>query len=409
MAIYFIAFKQLLRVLVISSLLIVCFGTVLTAQTSGEKSVPVIELSGKGYERGLQHGRVLKAEIASVFSKWKENVRRSTGRNPDTVLAAFRKAVNFEPITRKYIPDILDEIKGIADGSGQSYEDVYAFQLVDEFWIYLDKQFNSGRHHCSGMGIAASANQPAYIAQNIDLENYMNGYQVLLHLAPIDKEPEQYIISCAGLVALSGMNTAGIGLCLNSLMELQASEEGLPVAFIIRYILCRQSGKEVLQFLKDVKHASGQNYIVGVADSVYDFEASARKVVRYLPNSNQPSLVYHTNHALVNHDVKPWYEKYHEQVLAGETKSRNSEVRFATLESNLNNQMEGISPTLIKATLRSRSNSYNPICRSYREGGGGFTFSSVIYALTGKRSIQLTYGSPDQSEYVEYFFIAFRR
>jgi isopenicillin-N N-acyltransferase-like protein len=375
------------------------------AQTFPEgKTVPVIELSGDGYNRGFQHGTVLKKEIAAVYEKWKKNISNSTGKDPDTVLNAFRSAINFEPITRKYCPGILEEMKGIAAGSGQRYEDVYAFQLVDEFWIYLDKQRKSNNHHCSGMGVAATTNHPAYIAQNLDLENYMHGYQVLLHLAPTKTEPEQYILSCAGLVALAGMNEKGIGLCLNTLMELKASEDGLPVAFMIRGILAKQKGTDAMKMLQTVKHASGQNYILGIADSVYNFEASSNEVVRYIPKGSDGSLVYHTNHALVNHDVKEWYKNYHQQVLAGETKNRNSETRFASLEKRLTSRAYDMSVEIIKTTLRSKDDNYNPVCRAWREGGGGFTFSSLIFTLSGKRSLQLTYGSPDRSEYREYFF-----
>jgi len=382
-------------------------GNKIFAQTASEaRAVPVIELSGNGYNRGLQHGTKLKKEIADIFAKWKMNIRMNTNRDPDSVLTAFRTATNFEPITRKYIPAVLDELKGIADGSGQPYQDVYAFQLVDEFWIYLDKQQHASNHHCSGIGVPATANHPAYIAQNMDLENYMHGYQVLLHLAPTATEPEQYILSCAGLVALAGMNEKGIGLCMNTLMELQASEEGLPVAFMIKGVLSKQTGNEAMQFLKTVKHASGQNYIMGVGDSVYNFEVSSNEVVRFLPKAGESAVVYHTNHALLNHDVKEWYKKYHEQVLSGETKNRNSEARFASLEQRMNKQPADISTDVIKTTLRSKDNARNPVCRVYKEGGGGFTFSSLIFTLGGKRSVQVTYGSPDQSEYREYFFKA---
>jgi isopenicillin-N N-acyltransferase like protein len=373
-----------------------------TANAADKKNVPVIELSGNAYERGLQHGKQLKVEIASVFIKWKNNIRAAVSGDPDSLLTAFLKTTNFEPITRKYIPEIMDELKGISEGSGQNFNDVYAFQLVDEFWVYLDKQFNSKNHHCSGLGVPASANHPAYIAQNIDLESYMNGYQVLLHIAATKKEPEQYVISCAGLVGLSGMNEKGIGVCVNTLMELQASADGLPVAFIIRGILNKQNGNDALAFLKTVKHASGQNYILGITDSVYDFEASANQVIRFLPKE-QSSVVYHTNHALVNHDVKEWYVKYHEKVLAGQTKKGNSEVRFASLENYLNKLSEEISPEIIKNTLRSKDNALNPVCRPFKEGAG-FTFSSVVFTLGWRRSVQITYGSPDLSEYREYFF-----
>lgn len=374
------------------------------AQTPASKSVPVIELNGDAYNRGLQHGLQLKNEIAAVYRKWKENIQRNSRRNADSVLNEFRAAINFEPITKKYVPHVLDEMKGIAAGSGQTYEDVYAFQLVDEFWIYLDAKANISNHHCSGMGVPATANHPAYIAQNLDLENFMHGYQVLFHIPATAKEPEQYILSCAGLVALSGMNAKGIAVCLNTLMELQASTDGLPVAFMIRGLLSKQNGDDALQFLKNVKHASGQNYILGVEENVYNFEASSSQVVRYLPKGSTGSIVYHTNHALVNHDVKPWYKNYHQKVLAGTSSNGNSEARFAALQESFSRDANDINLDLIKNTLRSKTDARNPVCRTYREGGGGFTFSSLIYTTSGKRSVQLTYASPDQSEYKEYFF-----
>jgi predicted choloylglycine hydrolase len=383
--------------------LFVCFGD-LQAQITNNKKIPVLELKGNGYERGLQHGTELKNEIAAVFSRWKKNMSRS-GDNPDTLIKAFLAATNFEPITKQYTPGILDEIKGIAEGSGQSYADVFAFQLLDEFWIYLDNvRFKPDRHHCSGMGVAATADHPAYIAQNMDVENYMQGGQVLLHLQANGKEPEQYIITCAGLVALNGMNAAGIGLCMNTIMELQASTDGLPVAFIIRGVLNQNNGKDAIAFLKKVKHASGQNYILGIVDSVYDFEASANQVVRFIPGGDKGTVVYHTNHALANHDVKPWHKEAFEKRLAGIDKTDNSVIRLASLEQRIGLQPAAISLDIIKTTLRSKDNPYNPVCRTYGGPGGGFTFSSILFTLSGRRSVQLTHGSPDQAEYAEYFF-----
>jgi isopenicillin-N N-acyltransferase like protein len=395
---------RLIKLSMFTVTLLFAWALKLTAQ-SNDRKVPVLELKGNAWERGLQHGTQLKGEIAAVFTRWKKNMSRS-GDNPDTLIKAFLAATNFEPITKKYIPAILEEIKGIAEGSGQSYDDVFAFQLLDEFWIYLDTKHNEDRHHCSGMGVPATAEHPAYIAQNMDVENYMQGGQVLLHLPANGKEPEQYIITCAGLVALNGMNAAGIGLCMNTVMELQASTDGLPVAFIIRAVLNQKNGKDAMNFLQKVKHASGQNYILGIADSVYDFEASANQVVRFLPGGEKSTVVYHTNHALANHDVKPWHKEAFEKRLAGIDKTDNSVVRLASLEKRIGLQPAAISTDIIKSTLRSKDNPYNPVCRTYREGGFGFTFSSILFTLSSRRSVQLTYGSPDQSEFAEYYFTA---
>jgi isopenicillin-N N-acyltransferase-like protein len=372
----------------------------ISAQVSTNKKVPVLELKGNAYERGLQHGKQMKNEIAMIYKKWKDNMRSP---DPDSLVNAFLAATNFGPITKKYTPFILDEIRGIAEGSGQTYTDVFAFQLLDEFWIYLDAKRNENRHHCSGMGVAAKDGRPAYIAQNMDVENYMQGGQVLLHISATKNEPEQYIVTCAGLVALNGMNSEGIGMCMNTIMELKASTDGLPVAFIIRGVLNQWNGKVAMDFLQKVKHASGQNYILGTVDSVYDFEASANKVVRYIPAGGDGSLVYHTNHALANDDVKPWYNKLFEKNMAGLNQNNNSVIRQAAMQERLAKQA-AISPDVIKSALRSKDNAYNPVCRVYREGGSGFTFSAIIFTLGARRSVQLTCGAPDQSEFEEYFF-----
>jgi isopenicillin-N N-acyltransferase like protein len=361
-------------------------------------------LKGTGYERGVQHWKQLKEEITQVYTKWKANIRNAVKGNPDSVITAFIKTSEVETIIRKYTPWLLKELRGISDGSGQKYVDVFAFQLVDEFWVYLDKLYNLPNHHCSSLGVASTKNRPGCIAQNTDLENFRNGYQVLFHLAATTTEPEQYILSCAGLIGLNGMNEYGIGICTNTLMELQASTDGMPVAFIVRGVLNKQNGNDALTFLKIVKHATGQNYILGIADSVYDFEASSNQIVNFFPIKGQNSLVYHTNHALANHDVKDWYKEYHVNILAGKTKNSNSELRFASLEKRLNIPPSEISTETIKKVLRSKDDLSNPVCRGIKAGEYGFTFSSVLFTLGGRRSVQLTCGPPDKSEYKEYFF-----
>lgn len=381
---------------------------IVTSNPSNNKAVPLIALKGDGYQRGLQHGKILKKEIAEVYAKWKENIRSVISGDPDSALSVFLKSTHFIPAIEKNTPEMILELRGIAAGSGQTFEDVYAFQLVDEYWVYLDKQKNTENHHCSGIGFAGNVNHPAYIAQNMDLENYMNGFQVLFYLEARADEPEQYILSCAGLVALNGVNSQGIALCMNTLMELEASTDGLPVAFMIRGVLSKMDGNDALNFLKTVKHASGQNYILGIQDSVYDFEASANQVVRFLPETSNHSIVYHTNHALANHDVKDWYKAYHQQLINEGIKGNNSEIRFASLQHRLNKASTNISVDLIKSTLRSKDDPKNPVCRSFSENGRAFTFSSVVFTLSTIPSIQLTYGSPDQSAYKEYFFMSVR-
>ena len=397
-----------------TTLIIVVFsaGTILPQQDKTpvnsltEKNVPLVELKGNGYERGIQHGTLLKNEIAELYKKWKDDLKRTTRRDADSVIAEFLKATNFEPIIKKLTPEVLDEVKGIAEGSKQKYDDVFAFQLVDEFWVYLDRLSNTKNHHCSGLGVPAVKNRPAIVAQNTDLPNLYNGYQTVFHIARTKTEPEQFIISTPGFVCINGMNENRVGVCVNTIMEATASADGLPVAYVIRGILSRQTGKEALSFLTTTKHASGQNYIVGIKDSVYNYEASANKVVRYLPKGTKSALVYHTNHAIVNDDIKEWYAEYHKRILGDGASRMDSGIRQLALEKRLSLPLEEITIDVVKTTLRSKDHQRSPVCRPYFERGGVFSFVSVIYVLGDKPSLQITNGPPDQAEYIEHFFSA---
>jgi hypothetical protein len=366
----------------------------------GTKKPLYVELSGSGYDRGVQHGKALKAEIAEILRRFKENLKISRERDPDSLIAEFLHATDFIPAIKKWTPDLLDEVKGIAEGSGQKFETIFAYQLPDEIWVYFDKL---DADHCSGIGVAKTASHPAYVAQNMDIESWRHGSQAILHILQSATMPEQFIFTTAGLVAANGVNNCSIGVCVNTLMQLNASRDGLPVAFVVRGLLAKTSEQSALEFLKTINHASGQNYILGVGDKVYDFEASATGVVRFTPVAGG-SLVYHTNHPLANDDLKPWWAKRIQQRTPEQMKNSNSAVRLASLESRLAKTGIDIVEETIKEALRSKDSQMHPVCVPLRSGGSSFTFGSTIMTLSEHPSLQVTYGPPDLSEYVHYSF-----
>ncbi len=358
-----------------------------------KREIKEVKFSGSGYELGLQHGKLLKNEIGEILTKMKKNVAYYQKKDADEVLRDFFTLVQFTDDIKKYTPELYEEVRGIAEGSGQKFNDILVLNLLDEFWVYID---NIDNHHCSSIGVPSLNGSASYIAQNMDIESYTEGYQILIRLSRTDKRPEQFILTHPGCIALNGMNETGVGACMNTLMQLKASTKGLPVAFIVRRILNSTDKKELLNFIQTVPHASGQNYIIGIRGEVYDFEASAGKVVRFDPK-NSNGTVYHTNHPIVNDDVKPWFEKYNPTRDVKPVNS-NSSIRLASVKSRVS-EKPVIEDNLIKETLRSKDDKNNPVCRSVNSLSGVFTFGSVIMTLTGKPYLQVTAGSPDESEY----------
>ena len=382
------------------------FLSLLTApcQTNSYKrQVKTITLTGTGFQRGLQYGSQLKNEIAGLMVLWKKDLENNIHIPADTFIKNFLRATNFIPAIEKYTPDIYEEVKGIAEGSGQSLNDIFAFQLPDEYWVFEDQLAKDTiHHHCSAIGIPGRKGRAAYVSQNMDVDSWMDGYQIILHIQQNGNTPEQYILTCAGIVALNGLNSAGAGVCVNTLIQLKSSNDGLPVAFMIRGLLQKQNEADALEFLKKTKHASGQNYILGFGDSVYDYEASANKVIRMYPDTS--GIISHTNHPVVNDDVKPWYHDYYQQYLAGNTQNGNSEIRFASLKKRTRETGEK-DDGFIKTTLRSKDNPNNPVCRAHLPGKHGFTFGSVILVLSNKHLMEVTAGPPDESEYQTLSFV----
>lgn len=366
--------------------------------------VPVLHLKGTPYERGFSHGEKLQKQISEVYTKWKNNIQKDTGKDADDVINDFIKTSKYYASIAKYTPEIIEEIKGIADGSKQAFNDVFAFQMIDEYWGYLDRlEHNSiDKDHCSAIGVAKSKTHPTIVAQNIDIDNFMNGYQVLLYIEEDKNTPEQIIMSCAGFIGFAGMNNKNIAVVINALTDLNNAVSGLPVTFVTRGILQQKSDRKAISFVKNIEHATGQNYLIGTKKRVYSFEASANQVVQFNPLKND--LVYHTNHSLNNHDVKPWMKEYHQRILANVGKQTNSQTRLSSLKSQLQ-QVDGkISSNDVKSILRSKENPMFPICVNYKEDGIAFTFSSVVFNLGKKPFAEVTFGSPDQSEYQQHFF-----
>ncbi|MVM34184.1 hypothetical protein GO755_29400 [Spirosoma sp. HMF4905] len=376
-----------MKTLVACLLLLASLPLVNQAQSAKRAEIREIQLSGSGYELGLQHGKVLKKEIAELVAKMKANTTRVLGKEANQVINEFIQYAQFTDAIKQYTPDLYEEVKGIADGSEQALNDIMVFNLLDEFWVYQD---NLANHHCSGVGVPASNGNPAYIAQNMDIESYTDGYQILIRLSKTPTRPEQFILTHPGCIALAGMNETGVGACMNTLMQLKASSKGLPVAFIVRRILASTDKKDLLNFIQTVPHASGQNYIIGIKDEVYDFEASANKVVRFDPK-NANGTIYHTNHPLVNDDVKDWFKK---PSLAPE--KSNSHIRLASVQNRVM-RSPIVNDGLIKEALRAKDDKNNPVCRAPKNGG--FTFVSMIMTLTGTPFLQVTAGPPDESEY----------
>ncbi|MCP4709245.1 MAG: peptidase C45, partial [Planctomycetes bacterium] len=76
----------------------------------------MVVLEGSAYERGKMHGEKLKDEISELVKIWKLNIRETYNVEPDEFIADFVERTDYQPAIEEYTPELLEEVRGIAEG-----------------------------------------------------------------------------------------------------------------------------------------------------------------------------------------------------------------------------------------------------------------------------------------------------
>jgi len=368
--------------------------------------IPVLVLQSSPRERGRVHGETLRAQIAEFNARWREDIHTALGTNPDRYIEQLVAENDFIRAVKKWSPDLLEEVQGIAEGSGVDFQTMFARQLSDEdWWFRLEKKYGpveATTRQCSSLGVYGQADGSTIVAQNMDTPAFWDGFQALLHV----KHPsglEAFVFTAAGGIGLCGMNSRGVGICCNTILQCDYSHTGLPVAFVVRSVLAQSSLADAVGFVRRVRHASAQNYIIGDPARAVDLEVSANQVCEFAPHAGL-NRVYHTNHPLVNDDqgmfrarlaVMPLEKR--EAFLGRST----TEARLSSLEQHLSDPTQTLTVDKIKTALRSHD---GPVCRD--PGDYGLTLGCCVMELAPAPRFHLAAGPPCSTDFKTYSFLS---
>lgn len=367
--------------------------------------LPTIELRGSPRTRGRIHGETLRQKIRDVDAHHDRFLAGYFGVDPNDYVADFLDRAHFVPAIKAHAPDLIQEVEGLAEGANLSFAKALHMQLIDEEWAYGFYHHRSvEQNKCTSVGIANGNDAPTVAGQNMDVPGYIDSNQILFHIESDGDTPEAYVFSYAGLIGLNGLNSASIGICCNTLNQLEPSMTGLPVAFLVRSVLRQRSFDDARAFITSVPHASGQNYVLSAPGRIGAFECSANKVVEFRPDAEHRH-VFHTNHALVNDDQSRYRDRMETLSPVNRNKFANSHARLASIEARLMAQPDSWTVDTLKAALRSRDNAAHPICRSrddMQDSFIGFTAGSMIYEHTEPPMLHLASGPPDETRYRKF-------
>jgi predicted choloylglycine hydrolase len=353
-------------------------------------NLKVLVLEGTSYQRGLQHGKALKKEIHELVELWKEDIEKTYQTKADGFIKTFLAATHYDTAIKEWTPELWDELKGIAEGSGLDFETVFAFQLVDEIWV-LGRDIQAGK--CTTIGLEKTDKNPAIVAQNLDIPTFYHGFQTLLRIRDRERGLETYLFTFPGFIAANGMNSSSVAVVVNAVQQLENSRDGLPVAFVIRGILQRKTYSEALKFIKTIKHGAPQNYMIGDEDEIGSFECSTSHVSEFIPFKNA-SFTYHTNHPLKNLNYSDRFVQYLKSKDVPLKGYKHPCPRFQALQDIFKDHSVHVDVDWLKEIFSNRDIIIN------NRG----TFGCTIMKLGQNPELHISPGRPDEEPYQVFRF-----
>lgn len=201
---------------------------------------------GLPYERGVAHGRQAQAKV-------QENVRyyRRPGKlaHSAELMEAIIQHV-YKPALEQYYPSGLQEMQGIADGAGVTLDDVILLnsrydlaRLGDEpgsrpatdgdATVRETREDNANECTSAVFHHNATMTGDMLTAQNWDMSARLWENDCIIYLEvhpdPSENKPSLFLVTEAGQLGRSGMNSAGLGVTANSLMS---SADYIPYPYV---------------------------------------------------------------------------------------------------------------------------------------------------------------------------------
>lgn len=244
----------------------------------------IISLSGTHYEIGYDHGKALAGEIRRFYSLFLTKLAErdvSTG-------TALKIAKKFSECIEKHAPDLLEEVRGIADGAKIEYDSVLSLNCMFEIPRIAGKK---EIHYCTVWGVTDG--RKCLAAQNLDLASEYGGFLTLFRISPVDKRAV-LLQAMPGMVGMLGMNRDGL-VFSGTTVSSREVRYGLPKPFIGRTILHNCDNVDsATEFLQNVPRTTGGNPLLADArGGLRVLECSAVKCAVFHP---EKGYVASTNH-----------------------------------------------------------------------------------------------------------------
>ncbi|KAL9107729.1 MAG: hypothetical protein Q9227_007444 [Pyrenula ochraceoflavens] len=332
-----------------------------------------IECEGSPREIGLTHGRIAKDQIRCSIRFYEQLFREKTSLSWPEICQVARK---FMPVLADKWTSYLDEMQGVAEGSGQDFDDILALNVRTEIAYGM---FNDG---CTALSWKSQKDENSFLAQNWDWQHEQKGNLISMTIYQAEK-PAIHMMTEAGIIGKIGLNSSGVGVTLNAIKAKGVDFQRLPCHLALRTVLESQSREAAVARLEDAGVASACHILVADPTGGVGLECSAKGIVS-LPMTN--GIVTHTNHYIGPTD-------------APESKMAfpDSPFRLARVRELIHEAGSEPSVQRIENILKDEKNYPCSICRAETKDSTVATLFSVVMDLK-RKAVVFKLGRPVHPE-----------
>ena len=353
---------------------------------------PVISVKGKPFDCGRQYGSQAREQIRRNVDLYFDLWSNLWGAKRPEVLKQCQGLV---PVIGEYDAEILEELEGVAKGADLSLEEIVTLNARYELVFAQSVLQTPVRGGCTSAAALPQVTQNGHtlLGQNWDYKTRFQGLSVVLE---VEQETKPNIVchTEAGVIAHKGMNSAGVGVCLNALVSNRDTlEPTTPFLIVARGVLNADSFSQALKAVLNARVAVSFNLLIAQRDGeAIDFEVSPVDVGFLHP---EEGILTHSNHFIALTNRADLVDAF--KPVAPDTLFRAHRAR-QLLEPDKGHIDVGSFQRVFKDHF-----SYpNSICRHAdtrdEEPRQLATLSSAIMDLTA-RTFYVTEGTPCQNEY----------
>ncbi|MEU0119349.1 C45 family peptidase [Streptomyces bobili] len=232
----------------------------MTSREHGPPVPPVafIRATGSPYQAGLCHGQALAGSLRSFLA---DRVARLGHLLPRPVtLEGLRPVIAaHDAVITAALPDLSEEIEGLADGARITREEAVLLQIRREVLGYRTVRPSGDCTTYARSGLRAGG-EPV-LAQTVDLNGNLDDSIAVLDVTRPGGR-RALVLSFAGLLGYLGVNSRGLAVGLNLVLGGEW-RPGVPPYLAIRHLLdIADSVRDAVEILRDLPLASSRSIML---------------------------------------------------------------------------------------------------------------------------------------------------